>query len=186
MNRLEVNKAKQTLTKKISSRLDQSLRSSGLVTPSKPGASRAFGMASQDILEDLLTDPEALVALWCLFKDNSENPSAQSEWLKTEEAATLMGFSRPYVAALIDAGEFGADAAKTSGGHRRVRASAVEKWLKDHAVTPSRKSQVESTDDAEFFEVPELTSTSRESLIAEIQSMRSQSLHHRPPRRRST
>jgi excisionase family DNA binding protein len=45
--------------------------------------------------------------------------------MSTAEAASALDVSRPYVAMLCDAGKLG-DVVRTEGGHRRVRASAVE------------------------------------------------------------
>ena len=181
MTTIELNKARQTLAEKIADRLNQSLRQSGVLAPSKPKTLAAFGLASKDILEDLLTDRESVVALASLLEATPDEDS----WLKTEEAAKKMGFSRPYVVALIDAGEFGAGASKTVKGHRRVKASAVEKWLRDHEVSPERKAQAESSDDTEFFDVPELSSTEQAALAAHVERMRGNSLAHRPTRKRA-
>jgi excisionase family DNA binding protein len=48
--------------------------------------------------------------------------------LSTEEAAQLMGCSRPYVAMLIDAGKL-VGGVKSKGGHRKVPKSSVLNWI---------------------------------------------------------
>ncbi len=50
------------------------------------------------------------------------------EELSTQEAAELMGCSRPYVVMLIDSGKL-AGGSKTEGGHRRIRRSSVQQWI---------------------------------------------------------
>ena len=50
--------------------------------------------------------------------------------LTTEQAATLMGRSRPHVAMLIDAGKL-AGATVTPKGHRRVPESSVRAWIEE-------------------------------------------------------
>lgn len=50
------------------------------------------------------------------------------EMLSTEDAAQIMGCSRPYVAMLVDAGKL-AGAVRTKGGHRKVPKAAVLQWL---------------------------------------------------------
>ena len=67
--------------------------------------------------------------------------------LTTAEAAARLEVSRPYVSMLCDAGKLG-EVAMTEGGHRRVRASAVDAYLaariKQLEGTPSpRESGVE-------------------------------------------
>lgn len=48
--------------------------------------------------------------------------------LSTEEAAQLMGCSRPYVAMLIDADKL-AGSVTSQGGHRKVPQSSVLQWI---------------------------------------------------------
>ena len=48
--------------------------------------------------------------------------------LTTAEAAARLEVSRPYVSMLCDAGKLG-EVVMTEGGHRRVRASAVDAYL---------------------------------------------------------
>ena len=55
--------------------------------------------------------------------------SNDSDLLTTEQAAQLMGHSRPYVAMLIDANKL-KGASVSEGGHRRVPRSSVLAWIK--------------------------------------------------------
>lgn len=71
--------------------------------------------------------------------------------LTTEEAAKLMGRSRPWVAMLIDSNEL-AGAAVSRGGHRKVPKSSVLDWLarnKPEGSADYRKAGHE----AEIYEV---------------------------------
>lgn len=52
--------------------------------------------------------------------------SANSEWISTQEAADRCGFSRPFVAALLDSGTYQGKVHRTPGGHRKVLASEFE------------------------------------------------------------
>ena len=52
----------------------------------------------------------------------------KEQLLSTEEAAQLMGCSRPYVAMLIDANKLHG-ASKSKGGHRKVPKSSVLQWV---------------------------------------------------------
>jgi excisionase family DNA binding protein len=186
MTATTLNKAKQTLTSKIADRLSNSLLRSGVLASGKPEAMAAFGSASKAILEGLLSDRESVVALESLLEVSAKAVRVEDPWLKTEEAARKMGFSRPYVAALIDAGEFGASASKSVKGHRRVKASSVEKWLRDHAASPEKKAQAESSEGmGEFFDAPALQAAEEAALSARIKHARGQSLAHRPTRKRA-
>ena len=61
-------------------------------------------------------------------------------WLTTAEVAGQLGVSRPYVSMLCDAGKLG-EVTKTTGGHRRIRRSAVSAYsatqLADNATAVS-------------------------------------------------
>ena len=175
-------KAKTELTSRIADKLGQSFRRSGSLAQK---ARAAFRLASEEIVEALVSDRKAVAALTVLL-DARVTVVEADPWLKTEEAATKMGFSRPYVAALIDAGEFGTGASKTVKGHRRVKASAVEKWLRDHEVSSERRALAASSDGmAEFFDVPTLPSEDSAKLEARIRKARDDSLSHRPPPKRA-
>lgn len=54
----------------------------------------------------------------------------EKEWLTTEEAAQLSGFSRPFIAALLDGPTYTGTVNRTQKGHRRVLASDFRQWLK--------------------------------------------------------
>ncbi|MEA3104889.1 excisionase family DNA-binding protein [Caballeronia mineralivorans] len=58
----------------------------------------------------------------------ASGPTDGDEELSTQEAAELMGCSRPYVVMLIDSGKL-AGGSKTEGGHRRIRRSSVQQWI---------------------------------------------------------
>lgn len=55
--------------------------------------------------------------------------SDDADLLTTEQAAQLMGHSRPYVAMLIDSNKL-KGASVSAGGHRRVPRSSVLAWIK--------------------------------------------------------
>lgn len=63
--------------------------------------------------------------------------------LTTAEAAAQLEVSRPYVSMLCDAGKLG-EVAMTEGGHRRIRSSAVDAYLKGrtrrHVTAPSPRA----------------------------------------------
>lgn len=56
---------------------------------------------------------------------------AREEMITTEQAAHLMGCSRPYVAMLVDDKRL-AGATKSSGGHRKIPLSSVRSWMIEH------------------------------------------------------
>ena len=51
---------------------------------------------------------------------------SREEWISTQEAANRCGFSRPFVAALLDSGAYQGKVQRTPGGHRKVLASEFE------------------------------------------------------------
>lgn len=65
-----------------------------------------------------------------------------SEWISTQEAANLCGFSRPFVAALLDSGTYTGKVHRTAGGHRKVLASEFEALVaKASASAPKTLTQ---------------------------------------------
>jgi excisionase family DNA binding protein len=93
------------------------------------------------VAEDLLQNTESKVI---------------DKMLTTEQAATLMHCSRPYVAMLVDNKKL-AGATITEGGHRRVPESSVRAWIK------SKEEQAAGVDyraagvEAGMYEIPEQT-----------------------------
>lgn len=72
--------------------------------------------------------------------------------LTTEEAAKLMGRSRPWVAMLVDSGEFpGAEVSR--GGHRKVPKSVVLGWLERHKKRQSSADYRKAGRDAGIYEI---------------------------------
>ena len=77
--------------------------------------------------------------------------------LSTEDAAQMMGCSRPHVAMLIDSKKLGG-AISTPGGHRRVPESAVRAWIKEREVAskPSVDADYKSAaKEAGMYDIPE-------------------------------
>ena len=49
-----------------------------------------------------------------------------NDWISIQVAANLCGFSRPFVAALLDSGTYTGKVHRTAGGHRKVLASELD------------------------------------------------------------
>jgi len=58
-------------------------------------------------------------------------PAAATELIGTAQAAALLGYSRPYVAMLIDQNQL-EGATVSAGGHRRVPRESVLAWKEKH------------------------------------------------------
>jgi len=180
-----LTEAKETVRSTIANGLRHGISQLATHVPDKQGALTIANM-SQDILDSLLRDPESAQALLALLESSHTRARDGDDWLKTDEAAKRMGFSRPYVAALIDAGELGSGVSKTEKGHRRVKASAVDQWLLNHSVVASKeeltslRSQAES---AEFFENPICSDNEKTKLIKRINKGRNESMKYRPLRK---
>jgi hypothetical protein len=72
----------------------------------------------------------------------------RDEWISTQEAANRCGFSRPFVAALLDSGCYQGEVRRTPGGHRKVLASEFETLVaKASAEAPKTLPQVRKTTD---------------------------------------
>lgn len=98
---------------------------------------------------------EVLVHTDVQLEGESANPrsaavSAVDPVLTTEEAARLVGVSRPFIAKLIDSGEI--ELHQKVGNQRRVLRSAVTRWQKDERARQTRSLKHLSEDlDAEIF-----------------------------------
>lgn len=68
----------------------------------------------------------------------------QERMLSTEEAARMMGCSRPHVAMLADAGQL-AGAIRSKGGHRKIPVASVLKW-----VDSAKDETASSTSDSDY------------------------------------
>lgn len=72
-------------------------------------------------------------------KDQTES---KGEWISTQEAADRCGFSRPFVAALLDSGSYQGKVHRTPGGHRKVLAGEFEALMaKASAEAPKTLAQ---------------------------------------------
>lgn len=64
--------------------------------------------------------------------------AASPEWISTQEAANRSGFSRPFVAALLDSGAYEGQIHRTPvGGHRKVRADEFAAFMAKASAAPS-------------------------------------------------
>jgi len=73
---------------------------------------------------------------------------SREEWISTQEAAKRCGFSRPFVAALLDSGAYQGKVQRTPGGHRKVLASEFEALVaKASAEAPRTLAQARKTVD---------------------------------------
>ena len=93
------------------------LKAHGAELPAADVDAMADSLASQ--LSKLVDTP-------AVSKPRKAQPSPQREWISTQEAANRCGFSRPFVAALLDSGAYKGQVNRTAGGHRKVLASEFE------------------------------------------------------------
>ena len=84
--------------------------------------------------------------------------AGNDDMLSTEQAAQLMGCSRPYVAMLIDANKL-AGGMKSKGGHRKVPKSSVLQWIKNTKAARENSADNESyrkaAADAGMYAIPD-------------------------------
>lgn len=149
----------------------------GKANASRKGAAAMIG-ALVDVIEK---DDEVAGAISVL------HPAPKSDKrIKSEEVASMLGYSRPYVVALLDSDEFAGKVVRTTGGQRTVLRSDVEEWMESHgmkgaAVRPERNILYDSP--PEFFdELPPEEGSS--AALARIAAERAESERHRPTRRR--
>ena len=87
----------------------------------------ALSDVDMDALAESLARKLAKLADVAVGKERAQGKSLPSgEWISTQEAANRCGYSRPFVAALLDSGTYTGKVHRTGGGHRRVLASEFE------------------------------------------------------------
>ena len=69
-------------------------------------------------------------------------PAKTKEWLTTEDAARLSGFSRPFILALLHGPLYTGQVTRTDKGHQRVNRSEFEDWLKKASISKSQPNTV--------------------------------------------
>jgi excisionase family DNA binding protein len=93
-----------------------------------------------------------------IFNKDLHSPQAIAEtMLSTEQAAQLMGRSRPFVAMLIDSGKL-LGAQTTAGGHRRVPESSIKNWIAEnklHSVSAKSADYRQAGVDMGMYSIPE-------------------------------
>ena len=86
---------------------------------------------------------------------------SKDEWISTQEAANRCGFSRPFVAALLDSGAYLGKVQRTPGGHRKVLASEFEALVvKASAESPRTLAQARKAVDLNHQEDAGVTHSS--------------------------
>ena len=100
---------------------------------------------------------QVYLAQLILSKDMRIKKESIERMLSTEEAAQMMGRSRPHVAMLIDSGKL-LGAQTTAGGHRRVPESSVKAWVAENPPdSPAAKKAAyrQSGIQAGLYNIPE-------------------------------
>jgi hypothetical protein len=118
--------AQSKVRKSLQDMLDVEL-TTVLRSDSMPGASipslKSIHEMSKELAERMIGNPQFLDALGQIATKQ------EKVWLTTEEAAKLSGFSRPFIAALLDGPTYVGVVNRTEKGHRRIWASDFRKWL---------------------------------------------------------
>ena len=139
---------KKTLTRTRSEAADPLRRmASGLArkiaASGQPSTQNLLAQALHELLDgqgeesrNLRTDIQIHLAMVSNFQigDVAAAASEEQEMLSTQEAAQLMGCSRPYVAMLIDAGTL-EGSVTSEGGHRKVPKASIQRWIERNRAT---------------------------------------------------
>ena len=113
-----------------------------------------------NVFADLGFEPEEAAALKAesqrIISESTEVGAGCADVLLTiAEVATRLRVSRPVASMLCDAGKLG-DVVEDCGGHRRVRASAIDAYRVVHSkLTDDAQSPREAGADAGLYEYPE-------------------------------
>jgi excisionase family DNA binding protein len=93
---------------------------------------RPHGLADRRLIVEYAPDPEDARSVLMRVRpaSNEPLPEAEPQMLTTQQAADRLNVSRPYVARLVDDGEF-EGVERTQSGHRRIPAAEVERLLQE-------------------------------------------------------
>lgn len=69
-------------------------------------------------------------------KERADPAAGGDPLITTAEAAAQLGMSRPHVSMLCDQGKLG-HVTRSEGGHRRIRQSAVDAYMRTHGSAPA-------------------------------------------------
>ena len=96
-----------------------------------------------------------------------------SEWISTQEAADRLGFSRPFVVALLDSGIYQGKVQRSPGGHRKVLASEFDALVaKASSETPRTLAQARKAVDLTLRDSAEqVSSTERKQSRSRAQAL---------------
>lgn len=87
-------------------------------------SSKELIAVSSNLVAELMKDDQFIECI------SSIVPAKNKEWLTTEDAARLSGFSRPFIIALLDSPHYPGTVIRTNKGHRRVDRIEFENWIK--------------------------------------------------------
>lgn len=116
------SKVRKSLQDMLDAELTSALRSDAGLGNRVPSLKSIHEM-SKDLAERMIGNPQFLEALGQIAT------KPDKEWLTTEEAAKLSGFSRPFIAALLDGPTYIGIVNRSEKGHRRVWATDFREWL---------------------------------------------------------
>lgn len=116
----------------------------------------------------LLKDKEFVEAMKVLLARELDD-----EWITSEEASQILGFSRTYTNALLASDDFEGSVNRTTGGHRRISKRAVVEWKQNHGGSSRRDAQrarAELRSELDPDSGPDLIHSSNEGAAPEVSS----------------
>lgn len=117
--------AEQRVVKSLQDMLDAEL-STVLRAEPKAGArvlsQGAIHALSKDLARRMVENTTLIKAFGQIAIKN------EKQWLTTEEAAKLSGFSRTFIVAMFNSGLYTGSVERSPGGHRRILASDFKHW----------------------------------------------------------
>lgn len=125
----------QTITQKTKNTLTKIVRDGLFVAFSRSTESKPTGLTAKSVaavssilVDQLMVDSRFIDCMGTIV------PAKTKEWLSTEDAARLSGFSRPFIIALLDGPLYSGRVTRTAKGHRRVARDEFATWLSNASL----------------------------------------------------
>lgn len=156
---ISTRKARSTLDKLVQHDLSEALSAAEVkATDFNP---KAVALISSLLVDRLMANTQFINCV------NTLSSKKNKEFLTTEQAARLSGFSRPVIIALLESNLYPGKVTKTPKGHRRIERSEFVAWLQTTSIPKNLPKTVGDVRDGPRDADPNETQRSKSETLAQ-------------------